>query len=99
MQFLLYDLAEDTINIKIFDNKFFSPNGLFNTELFWLKRKAYFLILENIGFTSVHLLDILPCSLDTFLSQSSHTFTQTLYLNNGSSLIIKFDVQLTLPYQ
>jgi Ca2+-dependent lipid-binding protein len=30
MQFLLYDLAEDAINIKIFDNKFFSPNGLFN---------------------------------------------------------------------
>ena len=29
MQFLLYNLAEDTIHINIFDNEYFSPNGLF----------------------------------------------------------------------
>ena len=29
IQFLLYNLMEDNIHINIFDNKFFSPNGLF----------------------------------------------------------------------
>ena len=28
MQFLLYNLLEDLIHINIFDNEFFSPNGL-----------------------------------------------------------------------
>lgn len=29
MQFLLYNLLEDTIHINLYDNEFFSPNGLF----------------------------------------------------------------------
>ncbi|CAF5114897.1 unnamed protein product, partial [Rotaria sp. Silwood1] len=40
---------------------------------------------ENIGYTSIHLIDILPCSLDIFLTQPSQSFTQTIYLNNGAS--------------
>ncbi|CAF4867511.1 unnamed protein product, partial [Rotaria sp. Silwood1] len=40
---------------------------------------------ENIGYTSIHLIDILPCSLDIFLTQPSQPFTQTIYLNNGAS--------------
>jgi Ca2+-dependent lipid-binding protein len=28
MQFLLYNLVEDVIHINIFDNEYFSPNGL-----------------------------------------------------------------------
>lgn len=96
MQFPLFDLAEDIIHINIFDNKFFSPNGLFTL---FKKKTMLFFILENIGSTSIRLLDILPCSLDIFLTQPSHAFTQTIYLNNGSSLVIKCAVQLLLPYQ
>jgi hypothetical protein len=29
MQFVLYNLVEDFIHINVFDNEFFSPNGLF----------------------------------------------------------------------
>lgn len=29
MQFLLYNIVEDVIHINIFDNEYFSPNGLF----------------------------------------------------------------------
>ncbi len=29
MQFLLYNLIEDVIQINVFDNEYFSPNGLF----------------------------------------------------------------------
>ena len=43
MQFLLYDLAEDIIHIKIFDNGFFSPDGLFYIFAF-LHRKHSFLL-------------------------------------------------------
>ncbi|UJR22027.1 hypothetical protein I4U23_025094 [Adineta vaga] len=75
MQFLLYNLVEDTIHINIFDNEFFSPN-------------------ENLGSTSINLIDILPCSLDKFLTQPSLPFTQQVYLNNGASLVIKCTVQL-----
>jgi len=49
--------------------------------------------LENLGSTSVHLVDILPCSLDTFVNQPSLPFTQRIYLNNGSSVVIKCVVQ------
>ncbi|CAF4397703.1 unnamed protein product, partial [Adineta steineri] len=53
----------------------------------------YFSPDENIGFTSMHLIDILPCSLDTFLAQPPAAFTQTIYLNNGSSLTLKCLIQ------
>jgi hypothetical protein len=53
----------------------------------------FFTYLENLGHTSVHLVDILPCSLDTFLNQPSLPFTQKIYLNNGSSVVIKCVVQ------
>ncbi|CAF0939796.1 unnamed protein product [Adineta ricciae] len=49
---------------------------------------------ENLGSTSIHLGDILPCPLDKFLTQPSLPFTQKLYLNNGASLVIKCTVQL-----
>ncbi|CAF4225977.1 unnamed protein product [Rotaria sp. Silwood2] len=54
----------------------------------------YFSPNENLGYTSVHLVDILPCPLDTFLTKPSLPFTQKVYLNNGSSVIIKCVVQI-----
>jgi hypothetical protein len=54
----------------------------------------FFSYLENLGYTSMHLVDILPCPLETFLLQPSLPFTQKIYLNNGSSVVIKFVVQL-----
>ncbi|CAF3921584.1 unnamed protein product, partial [Rotaria sp. Silwood1] len=40
--------------------------------------------------------DILPCSLDIFLTQPSQSFTQTIYLNNGASVIMKCTIQFLL---
>ncbi|CAF3292996.1 unnamed protein product, partial [Rotaria sp. Silwood2] len=54
----------------------------------------YFSPNENLGYISVHLVDILLCSLDTFLTKPSLPFTQKVYLNNESSVIIKCVVQL-----
>ncbi|CAF3803002.1 unnamed protein product, partial [Rotaria sp. Silwood1] len=54
----------------------------------------YFSPNESLGYTSVHLIDILPCPLDTFLTKPSLPFTQKVYLNNGSSVIIKCVVQI-----
>ncbi|CAF5146092.1 unnamed protein product, partial [Rotaria sp. Silwood1] len=51
---------------------------------------------ENIGYTSIHLIDILPCSLDIFLTQPLQPFTQTIYLNNGASIIMKCTIQFLL---
>ncbi|CAF3610041.1 unnamed protein product [Rotaria socialis] len=50
---------------------------------------------ENIGHTSMHLIDILPFAFDTFLSQSSssHTSIQTIYLNNGASMVMKCAIE------
>ncbi|CAF2190332.1 unnamed protein product [Rotaria magnacalcarata] len=50
---------------------------------------------ENIGYTSMHLIDILPYAFDTFLSQSSssHTSIQTIYLNNGASMVMKCAIE------
>ena len=55
------------------------------------------LCLENLGSTSVRFVDILPCSLESFFHQPSLPFTQKLFLNNGSSVVIKFVVQLLAP--
>lgn len=52
------------------------------------------LSIENLGSTTVHLTDILPCSLQQFLTQPSQPFTQRIYLNNGSSITLKCTVQL-----
>jgi hypothetical protein len=98
MQFFLSNLTEDIIHINIFDNEFFSPNGLLKTFI-KTKETFFFIIIENIGYTSIHLVDILPCPLETFLSQSSHTFTQTIYLNNGASVAMRCLVELLPPYQ
>ncbi|CAF0882259.1 unnamed protein product [Rotaria sordida] len=54
----------------------------------------YFSPNESLGYISVHLTDILPCPLDTFLTKPSLPFTQKVYLNNGSSVIIKCVVQI-----
>lgn len=95
MQFLLYNLVEDVVHINIFDNEFFSPNGACpfaanahhpTVLCIWF--------LENLGSASIHLTDILPCPLDKFITQPSLPFTQQLYLNNGTSVMIKFVVQL-----
>ncbi|CAF1543692.1 unnamed protein product, partial [Rotaria sp. Silwood1] len=51
---------------------------------------------ENIGYTSIHLIDILPCSLDIFLTPPLQPFTQTIYLNNGASIIMKCTIQFLL---
>ncbi len=54
MQFLLYNLVEDIIHINIFDNEFFSPNGLINyinlkrTNFFSFRfRKSWFYISKS----------------------------------------------------
>ncbi|CAF1502008.1 unnamed protein product, partial [Rotaria sp. Silwood1] len=56
----------------------------------------FFSLNENIGYTSIHLIDILPCSLDIFLTQPLQPFTQTIYLNNGASVIMKCTIQFLL---
>ncbi|CAF3438151.1 unnamed protein product [Rotaria socialis] len=56
----------------------------------------YFSPNESLGYTSVHLVDILPCPLDKFITQPSLPFTQKLYLNSGSSIVIKFVVQILI---
>ncbi|UJR27176.1 hypothetical protein I4U23_008472 [Adineta vaga] len=58
----------------------------------------YFSADDNIGSTAIRLADILPCSLETFLTQPPNAFTRTIYLNNGSSLVIKCLVQFLVPY-
>jgi hypothetical protein len=92
MEFLLYNLSEDIIRINIFDHEFFSPNGSFISFIIQIKKNNLF-ILENIAYMSMRLTDILPCSLDKFRRQPLHTFTQTIYLNNGASLIMKYAVE------
>lgn len=61
--------------------------------------KDYFYILENVGFTSIHLTDILPCSLEILRSQLSQTFTYNLYFNSGASMLMKCTVELLEPCQ
>lgn len=93
MQFLLYNLVEDLIHINIFDNEFFSPNGITDD----LKGKTvnnFLFYSENLGHTTIHLADLLPYPLETFLSQPSLPFVQKIYLNNGSSIVMKCVVQL-----
>jgi hypothetical protein len=99
MQFLLYDLAEDIIHINIFDHEFFSPNGLFIYYCFYDSKKHHFLLLENIGYATIQLIDLLPCPLDTFLTQPSRTFTQTIHLNNGASVVLQCTVQFSSSSQ
>ena len=48
----------------------------------------------NLGYLSIQLQDILPCPLEDFLEQDCAPFTQRLYLNNGSSVVIKCVLQL-----
>jgi len=70
MEFILYNILEDSIHINLFDHQFFSPN-------------------ENLGHTSVQLSDILPCPFETYREQSFFPFTQQIYLNNGTSIVVK----------
>ncbi|CAF0815781.1 unnamed protein product [Rotaria sordida] len=51
---------------------------------------------ENIGHASIHVKDILPCSLDSFLTQPSQSFTQTIYLNTGASVVMNCTIQYLL---
>ncbi len=95
MQFLFYNIVEDIIHINIFDHELFSPNGLF---IFYYY-KNYFHFLENIGYTTIYLTDLLPSSLDPFRTQPSHTFIQTIYLNNGASIVVKCTVEFLSPCQ
>ena len=78
---------------KIFDNEYFSPYGLFSNRILWIGTKILF-NLENLGYTSVHLVDILPFPFDKFLTQPSLPFTEKNDLNNGSSVVIKCVVQI-----
>lgn len=94
MQFLLYNLIEDVIHINIFDNEFFSPNGLINHPSNENTFHFLFSSAENLGHTTIHLADLLPQPLETFLTQPSLPFVQKVFLNNGSSIVMKCVVQL-----
>ena len=92
MQFLVYNLQDDVIHINVADHEFFSPNGTFSHSN--PTTHTLLVFLENLGTTSVPLVDLLPTPLDIFLSQPSLPFTKQLYLNNGSSVAIRCVVQL-----
>ena len=92
MDFTLYNLLEDTIHINLFNYQCFSPNGKFPaTEEAML---AITLPIENLGYISVQLPDLLPCPLETYMEQSCFPFTQRIFLNNGASIIVKCALQL-----
>lgn len=54
---------------------------------------------ENIGYMTVNILDILPCPLDEFLSQSSHAFCHKIYLNNGVMITLQCAIEFLSLFQ
>jgi len=48
---------------------------------------------------NVNLLDILPCPLDQFQSQSSHAFGHTIYLNNGVTITLQCALEFPALFQ
>lgn len=39
MEFLIYDMVDDVIHVNIFDNEFFSPNGMVEKQQFFFLEK------------------------------------------------------------